>query len=73
MLTFNEASADPTMVDPNIYAYYFGRSFSDVSKLAWKKVCKEENNPTERKAQEETKISMRGRYAKIVKDSLRRY
>ena len=37
MLTFSEAAADPDMVTPNSYAYYFG-SFSEAAKQAWQKV-----------------------------------
>ena len=36
MLTFAEASADPEMVQPNSYAYYFG-SFSEAAKIAWRR------------------------------------
>lgn len=34
MLTFDEASTIPDMVEPNSYAFYFG-SFSNAAKLAW--------------------------------------
>lgn len=36
MLSFQEASSDPEMVQPNNYAFYFG-SFSDAAKIAWLK------------------------------------
>ena len=36
MLTFAEASADPEMVQPNNYAYYFG-SFGEAAAIAWRR------------------------------------
>lgn len=35
MITFDEASADPDMVKPNSYAFYFG-SYSVAAEKAWK-------------------------------------
>ena len=36
MLSFEEASKDPEMVQPNNYAYYFG-SFGEAAKMAWRR------------------------------------
>lgn len=42
MFSFDEASADPDMIKPNSYAFYYG-SYTAAAEIAWSKVRAEEN------------------------------